>query len=102
MDVSKQVIGSGLVHIANLVLSMLSSGTFSTEPTPTGVVVAGMRMLRRQAGLADGPGGGDGGPGDEVPHHSNPCSFYLLNLGIDVRSPPPAHVTCVREGKKSC
>jgi len=73
MDVSKQVIGSGLVHIANLVLSMLSSGTFSTEPTPTSAVIAGMRMLRRQDG-----------PGDEAPHHSNPCSFYLLNLGIDV------------------
>lgn len=76
MDVSKQVIGSVLVHLANLLLSLLSSGTFTTEPMPT-AVVAGARLAlrRRHAGAEDG--GSEG-------HHSNPCSFYLLNLGIDV------------------
>ncbi|KAI5797965.1 vacuolar membrane protein-domain-containing protein [Peziza echinospora] len=60
-DVSKQVWGSVLVHIANLLLSMLSSGQFSTDPTPKAV-------------LDDG---------DDDSYHANPCSFYLLNLGID-------------------
>lgn len=63
-DASKQVWGSVLVHIANLLLSMLSSGQFSTEPTPKSVA-------RRH-----------GDVNDEV-YHANPCSFYLLNLAID-------------------
>ena len=73
---SKQVIGSALVHLANLLLSLLSSGTFTTEPTPTTALgAARLALRRRHAGAEDG---GDNG------HHSNPCSFYLLNLGIDV------------------
>lgn len=62
-DVSKQVFGSVLVHIANIFMSMLTSGRFSVqvEPGKPG------RLLARD---------------DEyVP---NPCSFYLLNLAIDV------------------
>ncbi|KAK6333314.1 hypothetical protein TWF718_011131 [Orbilia javanica] len=58
-DVSKQVVGSVLVHIANLVLALLSSGKFDTTPHPS-------RLMRRD---------------DE--YHPNPCSFYLLNLAID-------------------
>jgi hypothetical protein len=69
MDVSKQVLGSVLVHAANLLLSMISSGTLTTEPSPSSVV----RYTRRV----------DGEEGDGE-YHSNPCSFYLLNLGIDV------------------
>ena len=52
-DASKQVVGSGLLHLANLFMSMLSSG----ELTPS-------------------PKAGD--------YQANPCSFYLLNLAIDV------------------
>ena len=49
-DVSKQVFGSALLHMANLVMSIFSAGKASlTTRTQT-----------------------------------NPCSFYLLNLGIDV------------------
>ncbi|KAH8704736.1 vacuolar membrane protein-domain-containing protein [Talaromyces proteolyticus] len=48
-DVSKQVFGSVMLHLANLVLSMFSAGHFEI----------------RQA------------------YQPNPCSFYLLNLGID-------------------
>ncbi|RPB00646.1 hypothetical protein L873DRAFT_1679358 [Choiromyces venosus 120613-1] len=74
-DVSKQVVGSVLVHIANILLSMLSSGTFSTEPTPKSLDEAAptfARLLRRQV------------EGDEPDfYHPNPCSFYLLNLAID-------------------
>jgi hypothetical protein len=49
-DVSKQVFGSVMLHLANLVLSMFSAGHFE---------------IRQQ-------------------YQPNPCSFYLLNLGIDV------------------
>ena len=52
-DASKQVVGSALLHVANLFMSMLSSG----ELAPT-------------------PKAGD--------YQTNPCSFYLLNLAIDV------------------
>ncbi|KAJ6261316.1 Vacuolar membrane protein [Drechslerella dactyloides] len=60
-DASKQVVGSILVHIANLLLAMLSSGKFDTTPHP------GRALIRR---WDDG-------------YHPNPCSFYLLNLAID-------------------
>jgi len=65
-DASKQVWGSILVHFANLLLSMLSSGQFSTEPTPQTIG----KLFRRH---------GD----DEDKYHANLCSFYLLNLAID-------------------
>lgn len=64
-DASKQVVGSVLVHIANLLMSMLSSGQF-TLTVDTAVV---------QSRSADDDGG----------YSPNPCSFYLLNLAIDVR-----------------
>ena len=54
-DVSKQVVGSILLHVANLLMSMLSSGQLTVSPS------------------ADGE------------YKANPCSFYLLNLAIDVR-----------------
>lgn len=66
-DVSKQVFGSVLLHIANIFMSMLTSGRFSMELDPV-AVQAVVRLLRR---------------GDE-PYSPNPCSFYLLNLAIDV------------------
>ena len=53
-DVSKQVVGSILLHLANLLMSMLSSGTL-TVSSPS-----------------------------ESASTANPCSFYLLNLAIDV------------------
>ena len=54
-DASKQVVGSILLHVANLLMSMLSSGQLS-------VTIATDR------------------------YQANPCSFYLLNLAIDVSS----------------
>lgn len=63
-DVSKQVVGSVLVHIANLLMSMLSSGQFSIK-------VDASNVSRRAV--------------DESGQYKpNPCSFYLLNLAIDV------------------
>jgi len=67
-DVSKQVVGSVLVHIANLLMSMLSSGQFTIKLDPSSVV---QRELHRRMTDADGH------------YRPNPCSFYLLNLAID-------------------
>ena len=55
-DASKQVVGSALLHVANLLMSMLSSGQLTVK--------------------ADD-------------YQANPCSFYLLNLAIDVSCKPP-------------
>lgn len=63
-DASKQVFGSVLVHIANIFMSMLTSGRFNIKPGLATVTTRG--LLARD---------------DFMP---NPCSFYLLNLGIDV------------------
>lgn len=49
-DASKQVFGSSMLHLLNLVMSMFSAGQFE--------------ITRK--------------------YKPNPCSFYLLNLGIDV------------------
>jgi amino acid transporter len=67
-DVSKQVFGSVLVHVANVFMSMLTSGRFSIKVVPETVAVTTARMLLRR--------------GEE--YIPNPCSFYLLNLAIDV------------------
>ena len=56
-DASKQVVGSALLHVANLLMSMLSSGQLTVK--------------------ADD-------------YQANPCSFYLLNLAIDVSCKPPS------------
>ncbi|KAL8674007.1 MAG: hypothetical protein Q9168_001592 [Polycauliona sp. 1 TL-2023] len=53
-DVSKQVVGSVLLHIANLAMSLLSSGQLTITPKT-----------------------------DSGGYRANPCSFYLLNLAID-------------------
>ena len=63
-DVSKQVVGSVLLHAANLVMSMLSSGRLSMKVED--VIIE----ARDETGNASGD--------------PNPCSFYFLNLLIDV------------------
>jgi len=64
-DASKQILGSILLHVLNLVMSMLGTGDVELN-TPD--VIALSAQLAAQ---------GDG----SVP---NPCSFYLINLAIDV------------------
>ena len=83
-DVSKQVVGSILLHLANLLMSMISSGEFTAV----------------HAAESDG-------------YSANPCSFYLLNLAIDVhpsyfspepilnRSRPPSAFPSSSSGSKS-
>jgi STIMATE family protein len=61
-DVSKQVVGSVMVHFANLFLSMLSSGTLDIANSASDVGAISKSSDRK---------------------HPNPCSFYLLNLAID-------------------
>ena len=63
-DVSKQVVGSILLHAANLLMSMLSSGQFSIKLGPR-------HTVRNTGHAVDN-------------YQPNPCSFYLLNLAIDV------------------
>ncbi len=58
-DVSKQVIGGILLHGANLVMSMLSSGHFTVDVAETVLAT-------------------------DKHEGENPCSFYFLNLLIDV------------------
>jgi len=65
-DVSKQVVGSVLVHVANLLMSLLSSGQLSIKVGP--------QYVSRDTVATDGR------------YMPNPCSFYLLNLAIDVSS----------------
>lgn len=62
-DVSKQVFGTLLLHMANLLMSMFSAGEIEAQ-------------LAKAAAKTVGAEAGD----DWRP---NPCSFYLLNLGID-------------------
>lgn len=64
-DVSKQVFGSVLVHIANIFMSMLTSGRFSVQVDPSASTVTTR---------------------SDDDYAPNPCSFYLLNLAIDVRT----------------
>lgn len=78
-DVSKQVFGSVLVHIANVFMSMLTSGRFSIKLDPASVQTAA-RLLRR----------------DEDPYVPNPCSFYLLNLAIDTTLGIPILIILLR------
>lgn len=68
-DVSKQVFGSVLLHLANILMSMLSSGKFD--------VAANTKATPQYAGE------------DDQGKTPNPCSFYLLNLAIDVCTSSP-------------
>ncbi|KAI2614504.1 vacuolar membrane protein-domain-containing protein [Hypoxylon fragiforme] len=77
-DVSKQVFGSVLVHIANVFMSMLTSGRFSIKSDP--VSVHAERMMRRE----------------DDQYTPNPCSFYLLNLGIDTTLGIPILIILLR------
>lgn len=65
-DASKQVVGSMLLHIANLLMSMLSSGQLAITLTNAG------------------------------DYQANPCSFYLLNLAIDTTIGIPILIVLLR------
>lgn len=71
-DVSKQVVGSVLTHILNLLMSMIGAGGLE-HAAETAASKSG------SAGAQAGESATDGGRSTP-----NPCSFYLLNLLIDV------------------
>ncbi|KAK5012340.1 hypothetical protein LTR16_003657 [Cryomyces antarcticus] len=74
-DVSKQLFGSVLLHLANLFMSMLSSGDFDVAA-----------KAKAMAAQTQGEGG----------RKPNPCSFYLLNLAIDTTIGIPILVVLLR------
>ena len=67
-DVSKQVVGTFLVHILNLLMSVLGAMDLAN----------GAQKAAVKAGEGD----------SQMMKKPNPCSFYLLNLGIDVSFGP--------------
>lgn len=67
-DASKQVLGSALLHVLNLIMSMLSSSSIDIEINAPDVL-----ELSAQLAAADAEG--------RMP---NPCSFYLINIAVDV------------------
>ncbi|POS80834.1 transmembrane protein [Diaporthe helianthi] len=93
-DASKQVFGSVLVHVANVFMSMLTSGRFSikVEPTAAATVRAVSMMVVRSLVGRDGQDGA--APDDE--YTPNPCSFYLLNLAIDTTLGIPILILLLR------
>ncbi|PNS17572.1 hypothetical protein CAC42_8115 [Sphaceloma murrayae] len=74
-DASKQVVGTALLHVANLAMSMLSS--------------ADVDPARKAKNLAEQSA-------DEGERMPNPCSFYLLNLAIDTTIGIPILVILLR------
>lgn len=92
-DVSKQVVGSILVHVANLLMSMLSAGEFSMSAADvvagvasadSGVVARNLATLLRRDHDSNGN------------YMPNPCSFYLLNLAIDTTIGIPILIVLLR------
>lgn len=75
-DVSKQVIGSILLHVLNLLFSMFSSGNYELVSAAQSSSVQFKDTITAQVQEIDG-------------HKPNPCSFYLINLAIDVGIPCP-------------
>lgn len=64
-----------LVHVANLLMSMLSSGQFSIKLDASSVSGRGLGLGTLVAATEVDANGR---------YRPNPCSFYLLNLAIDV------------------
>lgn len=62
-DVSKQVLGSMLTHVLNLAMSMMGTVDVINAAATKGI---------------------EEGKHDPQGRQPNPCSYYLLNLGIDV------------------
>ncbi|KAK3995470.1 vacuolar membrane protein-domain-containing protein [Cladorrhinum sp. PSN332] len=85
-DASKQVFGSVLVHGANVFMSLLTSGRFNITTIDPASAGAGSVVRRGIMMLA----------GRDEPYVPNPCSFYLLNLGIDTTLGIPVLIVIIR------
>lgn len=99
--------GSVLVHVANLGMSLLSSGQLSIKVDASTVatgrrwiargVVQGMELVGRESMNFVEVEKGDG------KYRPNPCSFYLLNLAIDVSLPHLLYITqanCIQDNDR--
>ncbi|KAJ9613926.1 hypothetical protein H2200_002062 [Cladophialophora chaetospira] len=64
-DVSKQVVGSVMLHLLNLLMAMFSSGQIGDNLVTAASVTLGADATATAT------------------YQPNPCSFYLLNLAID-------------------
>ncbi|KEF52214.1 uncharacterized protein A1O9_11841 [Exophiala aquamarina CBS 119918] len=62
-DASKQVVGSILLHLANVIMAMFSAGQIQATIAKSAASAAGVDT--------------------EDQYQPNPCSWYLLNLAID-------------------
>jgi STIMATE family len=71
-DASKQVFGSVLLHLANLLMSMFSAGQIQAEITKAAAATV------------------------KNTYQPNPCSFYLLNLAIDTTIGIPILIVILR------
>lgn len=80
-DVSKQVVGSVLVHVLNLVMSMLGAGDIEH---------ASQTAVGKSGSGSGGDAQAEQAGGRSTP---NPCSYYLLNLLIDVSIAPSSNNT---------
>lgn len=76
-DASKQVLGSALLHLANLFMSLFSTGQL--EQTLAKAAADAIRSGAEQEG-----------------YQPNPCSFYLLNLAIDTTIGIPILILILR------
>lgn len=75
-DVSKQVVGSVLLHLANLVMAMFSAGQIQSTIAKSAASAAGVDT--------------------EDQYQPNPCSWYLLNLAIDTTVGIPILIAILR------
>jgi len=82
-DASKQVLGSALLHVLNLIMSMLSSGSGDLE-------INGPDVLELSAQLA---------AADAEGRMPNPCSFYLINIAVDVSNSAIIHSCYITRDK---
>ena len=74
-DASKQVVGSAVLHLANLFMSLFSSGQIEAAIAQAAASSVGTAAERPQP---------------------NPCSFYLLNLAIDTTIGIPVLIVLLR------
>ena len=83
-DASKQVVGSVLLHLANLGMSQFSSGQLeAARAHAVAIAEAATKAVAT-------------GDKDKFGHNPNPCSFYLLNLAIDTTIGIPILIVILR------
>ena len=83
-DASKQVVGSALLHLANLGMSQFSSGQLEAARAHAAAIAEAASKAVAT------------GDKNKFGHNPNPCSFYLLNLAIDTTIGIPILIVILR------